>query len=282
MAGFAHGRERWVALSRGRVAALPRYLATALLVLLIVLGLRALLAPAPAQPEPARHSSSTDLPSQDFALQFARAYLTYDPTHAGRRERALAPFVPEGLESGGGAYLHAGPQRVLWEEIASDQPALAGGQVITVAAGVSTQRLPLYLAVTVRHERGEPLSLVGYPAFIGAPSLSRGVSESSRETVSDPAVKTVVERALRNYLQGQGQNLAADLTADAVITLPTLALHERGFERLEWTSGPGSAVLATLSAEDQHGSSYTLTYELGIAYRERPYVDFIEVIPTAT
>ena len=41
-------------------------------------------------------------------------------------------------------------------------------------------------------------------------------------------------------------------------------------------------MLATLTAADRRGTTYTLTYELGIAYRERPYVDFIEVIPTAS
>ena len=46
---------------------------------------------------------------------------------------------------------------------------------------------------------------------------------------------------------------------------------------------PGApGVLATVTAEDSSGASYTLTYELGIAYRERPYVEFIEVIPTDT
>jgi hypothetical protein len=81
-------------------------------------------------------------------------------------------------------------------------------------------------------------------------------------------------------LGAAARNLAADLTPEAVVTLPTLALRTQRIERLEWTAGPGSAVLATLTAADHRGSSYTLAYELGIVYRERPYVDFIEVIPT--
>ena len=92
----------------------------------------------------------------------------------------------------------------------------------------------------------------------------------------------MVERVLRNYLAGSAPNLRADLTADAAVTLPTIALHaaERRADRLGWR-GPGSgAVLATVTAADARGNTYTLTYELGIAYRERPYVDFIEVVPT--
>jgi hypothetical protein len=51
--------------------------------------------------------------------------------------------------------------------------------------------------------------------------------------------------------------------------------------QVAWVAGPRSgAVLATASAEGTEGDTYTLTYELGIAWRERPYVDFIEVVPT--
>ena len=67
------------------------------------------------------------------------------------------------------------------------------------------------------------------------------------------------------------------------MTLPTVALRARSLEQLAWAAGPGSgAVLATVTATDSRGATYTLAYELGIAYRERPYVDFIEVIPTDT
>jgi hypothetical protein len=51
--------------------------------------------------------------------------------------------------------------------------------------------------------------------------------------------------------------------------------------QVDWVDGPGSgAVLATASAEGPEGAAYTLTYELRIAWYERPYVDFIEVVPT--
>jgi hypothetical protein len=88
---------------------------------------------------------------------------------------------------------------------------------------------------------------------------------------------------LRNYLERSAANLEADLAPGASVTLPTLALRLRDVRALEWIAGPGSgAVLATLTATDSHGAAYTLAYELGIAYRERPYVDFIEVVPTAS
>jgi hypothetical protein len=263
-------------------AAAPRYLATGVLLVLLALGARTLFLPPPSPP--AFHPpAAADPPSEDFALQFARAYLTYDAARPARRTRALAPFLSSNLDSGAGFFAAAGAQRVLWEEVASDQPALAGGRVITVAAGVSTQRLPLYLSVTVSHERGRGLSLVGYPSFVGAPAVDAQPEPQSHPAVEDKAVLAVVGRVVRNYLAGSAANLKADLTGDAVVTLPTVTLAVERVNRVEWIGDAGGgAVLATVSASDARGAEYTLTYELGIAYRERPYVDFIEVIPTDT
>lgn len=271
----------WEEARRARYAALaPRYLATVAIFIFVALGVRAMFfAPQPSPPPPPR--ATADAPSEDFALQFARAYLSYDAARPGARARALAPFLPSALDSGAGFFAASGAQRVLWAQVASDQRALAGGRVITVAAGVSTQRAPVYLAVTVRHERGAPLALVGYPAFVGAPSVDTAAAPPPRSEVEDPAVRAVVERVIRNYLAGSAPNLAADLTAEATVTLPTVALRARSLDQLVWAAGPGSgAVLATVTATDPSGATYTLAYELGIAYRERPYVDFVEVIPT--
>ncbi len=101
------------------------------------------------------------------------------------------------------------------------------------------------------------------------------------DAVADPALIEVVDRALRNYLAGAAPDPKADLAADAEVTLPTRRLHLLEVEQVVWLGAPGSgAVLSTLTATDSGGTVYTLTDELGIAYRERPYVDFIEVVPT--
>jgi Conjugative transposon protein TcpC len=274
-------RAEWSEVRGARLRAqAPRYLVTAALVILVALGLRALLwPPRPSSPPP--QPASADAPSEDFALQFARAYLTYDASRSAARSRALAPFLTSSLDSDAGFFAASGAQRVRWAEVASDQPALAGGRAITVAAQVSTRRLPVYLAVTVRHRRGEGLALVGYPCFVGAPLIAGSAPSAPGPAVEEPAVAAVVDRVLRNYLERSAPNLKADLTPDAAVTLPTLALGVQRVERLAWIGAARSgAVLATLSAADGHGATYTLTYELGIAYRERPYVDFIEVVPT--
>jgi hypothetical protein len=77
--------------------------------------------------------------------------------------------------------------------------------------------------------------------------------------------------------------LKADLSDEAYITLPTVELHLETIEQLVWLGGSGSdAVLATLLARDAHKVTYTLTYEVGLTYSERPYVTFISVIPTGS
>jgi hypothetical protein len=273
----------WRSVRRARhAAALPRYLAIFALALLIASGIRAtFFAPHPVPPIQRRRAEA-DAPSRAFALQFARAYLTYDASRPGRRNRALAPFVLGSLGPGAGFEAPAGEQRVRWLEVASDQPALAGGRLLTIAASVSSQAAPLYLAVSVRHAPGQPLELGGYPALVGAPAIA-APTPIVREAVGDPALTEVVDRVLRNYLSGAARDLRADLSPEAEVTLPTARLRLTELEQLAWLGGPGSgAVLATLSATDPRGATYTLAYELGVTHRERPYVDFIEVVPTAS
>jgi hypothetical protein len=267
---------------RSRLAArAPRHLASAVLLVLLALGLRTILLPPAAAPKTSRPAASADVPSEDLALRFARVYLTYDAADPTAREEALRPYLPDDVAADAGFTATHGSRRVLWEDVASDQAALAGGRVITVSVGVSGSASPLFLAVTVRHEAGRPLSILGYPSLVGSPALTTAAPEASRAAVSDHAVTEVVERALRNYLEGSAPELRADLTDDAQVTLPTVELKVRAIHEIDWVAGPGSgAVLVTATAEAAAGDTYTLTYELGIAWHERPYVDFIEVVPT--
>jgi hypothetical protein len=278
----ARVKHGWQSVRRARLAALaPRNLATVVLLVFLALGVRATFFPPSASAPAASTPASADAPSEDFALQFARAYLSYDAADAAARDRALAPFLAGDLAAGAGFTPSAGSRKVLWADVASDQPALTGGRVITIAAALSGQSAPLYLAVTVRHDPGKPLSLLGYPSLIGAPAIDTSATAPARAAVTEPAVSQVVGRALRNYLAASAPNLRADLTGDADVTLPTVVLRVREVTQILWVAGPSSgAVLATLTATDEAANTYTLTYELGIAYRERPYVDFIEVVPT--
>jgi hypothetical protein len=73
-----------------------------------------------------------------------------------------------------------------------------------------------------------------------------------------------VQRALRNYLAGSPGELAADLTANAQVSLPGVPLSLESIQRLDWTPGGGS-VLAVVQARDGRGVQYLLAYELDVA-----------------
>jgi hypothetical protein len=152
--------------------------------------------------------------------------------------------------------------------------------MLTVAAGLSTQRLPLYLAVSVRHRDGGGVELLGYPSIVGAP-LTDPAEPPARESVTAPAILEVTKRVIRNYLSGAVEDLRADLLPRAEVTLPTLRLRLAEVQSVQWLGGVGSAaVIATVVATGASAERYTLSYELGIAYRDRPYVTYVEVIPS--
>jgi hypothetical protein len=99
--------------------------------------------------------------------------------------------------------------------------------------------------------------------------------------VGDPALATVVERALRNYLAASASELAADLTSAARVSLPGLALSLESMQRLDWSRG-GSSVLAVVQAQDGRGVQYTLAYELDVERQEgRWEVSAVQVNPNA-
>lgn len=258
----------------------PRYLFASTAVVLSLLGVRELVSASEAT-RPTSPSTSVDHASEDFAQRFARAYLTYDGTRPGTRERALRALVPDELALDAGL-VPRGSQRVLWTQISQNQEAIAGGRVIVVSAGVTTQPGPLYLAVPVyRHGDGE-VGLAGYPSLVGPPAVSRA-PVAERDEVDEPEIAAVARRVVANYVSGEAQNLAADLAPGAEDSLPTIELRLRSLEELVWAAGVGSsAVLATAVVRDPSGTTWTLTYELGIEQSGgRTYVTFIETVPNA-
>lgn len=268
-------------LERARARA-PRFLFLAVILLLVALGLRELV--APAEPAPARTSvRAVDHAAEDFAQRFARAYLAWDSFAPAARERALRSLVPDDLEGDAGLTPAGGSQEVLWTQVAQNQEAIAGGRVIVVAAGVSTQEAPLYLAVPVYRAEDDAIGLAGYPSLVGPPTVAGG-ELGDREEVEDEAILAVANRVVGNYLAGERANLAADLAPEASVSLPTRALRVLSVADVAWARGEGSsAVLVTATARDQDRAVWTLTYEVGIDMRRgRPYVTFVETVPNAT
>lgn len=262
LAGF------WASARYGRVRArAPRYAFLVFVAVMSIAGIRASLLPSSAPETSGPSGPPVDYAEQSFALAFARAYLTYDVARPGRRERALAQFASSGLEGGAGfSPPSSGSQRVQWADVAQVQRPLVGGVIVSVAAQLSDQRSPVYLSVPVDRQRGGAIYIAGYPSFVGPPlSTTTAGAEPGGESVDEPEVTSLVHRALSNYLAGDAENLAADLADAATVTLPTNPLHLEAVDQLDWVRGAGGgAVLATVSASDQSGATYTLRYEVGV------------------
>jgi len=252
----------WIRLSRE----LPRYLLCAVSAAGLAASVRFVVAPVrTVAPVQARAVSATrDRAAEGYATLFARRYLTWNAAEPQASARSLQPFVGAQIEPGVGLLLpSSGEQRVEWVEVVQERSPLPGEHTYTLAAQTDTAGL-LYLTVSVIRAGDGALALAGYPAFVGAPAAGPAQPGPRLREVTDPALATVVQRALRNYLAGSAGELAADLAADARVSLPGLALSLESLQRLDWASG-GSSVEAVAQARDGRGVQYSLTYELDVA-----------------
>lgn len=257
----------------------PRYLFVATTVVMSLIGARELISPGGSGSR--SRSFVLDHASEEFAQRFARAYLSYDAARPAARERALRGLVPDN-QAIDADLTPRGSQQVLWTAVAQNQEAIAGGRVIVIATGVSTQTEPLYLAVPVYRSTDGAVGLAEYPSLVGPPALARDPF-AEREGVDERSIVAAARRVVTNYLAREAQNLAADLAPEAEVSLPTRELAVRSVEDVVWAQGAGSsAVMVTVVARDAERLSWTLTYELGITERAgRPYVTFVETVPTA-
>jgi hypothetical protein len=235
--------------------------------------------PRPSAPMPERAPAhGQDLAAQGFAQLFARRYLTWEANDPEAHQRALAPFVGDGMESDAGLQPPSGgEEQVQWTEVVQERAGAAGVRVYTVAVQTDTAGLE-YLTVSVARASDGALELAGYPAFVGAPASAPGNAAAAAAAatttggtttgrlreVTDPALQTVVERALRNYLAGSGAELAADLTSDARVSLPVQALSLEAVQHVDWSPEGGGAVSAIVVAQDGRGARYTLAYALDV------------------
>jgi len=250
---------------------LTRELPRRLLLGASVAGLLASARFAIAPPQPVtlarehRIAPAQDLAAEGFAQLFARSYLTWEADDPEAHQRSLASFVGVGMEPGAGLQPPpAGEEQVQWTEVVQERTIAAGEHMYTVAAQTDTSGL-MYLAVCVARAHDGVLQLAGYPALVGAPASSPASASGKLREVSEPTLRTVVERALRNYLADASSELAADLTSGARVSLPMQALSLEAVQRLDWSPEGGGAVSAIVRAQDGRGVSYTLAYELDVA-----------------
>ena len=245
---------------------LPRYLLAAV----AAAGLAASARIAIAPPRPVAENASSvapaapNLAAEGYASLFARRYLTWNAADPQATEKALEGFAGPGMEPDAGLQLPpTGSQAVEWDEVVQQREPAPGQYVYTVAAQTDTAGI-LYLTVSVVRAANGGIALGGYPALVGAPTARPAQLPQHLREVSEPALATVVERALRNYLAASTAELASDLANGAHVSLPAEPLSLDTVQRLDW-SAEGSAVLAVVQAQDSRGVRYTLAYEMDVA-----------------
>ena len=251
------------------VRELPRYTIVATAVAGLLASARwAISPPSPGTPRAAGPPAPRfDRAAEGFATLFVRRYLSWGSGAPASAARALAPL--------GGAVGEVGlaptppvssEQHVEWAEVVQARDAGGGVQVYTVAAQTDTAGLQ-YVTVGVVRAPGGGLALSGYPALVGAPSTASTQPPDKLAEVSEPALETVVERGLRNYLAGSRSELEADLAPSARVSLPALTLRLESVGRLAWSTD-GRSVSALVHAQDARGVRYALAYEVEVTRKQ--------------
>lgn len=244
---------------------LPRYALFAVALSGLAASARFAIAP-PVAPLPAALAHPPTPPddaAEGYAVLFARRYLSWSAAEPQLSTQELEAFVGRGMEANAGLEVPArGEQRVEWAEVVQSREPAPAEHVYTVAAQTDSEGL-LYLTVPVARTAAGALTLAGYPAFVGPPASEPEHTDEHLREVAEPALTTVVQRALSNYLAGSESELAADLAVGASVSVPTVPLALQSLQRLDWAQ-EGSAVVATIQASEARGARYTLAYELDV------------------
>lgn len=258
-------------------ARLPRAAALLVVVILCVAGLRAIVAPARPQVVSRPVAIRTaDQGADAFAQAFAHAYLSWKGDDDQAHQAAVAPYMSSTLANDDAVDPGRRGQTVQSTFVAGEQ---ADGRQTLITVGTQTNHGLMYLSVPVARDSHGFMYVSGYPAIVGPPAADTNGSVSAGEQVNDSALQTVVDRAITNYLSGNKTNLLADLTRNALVSMPTQHLKVTDTQPATWVT-PNRRVAVQVSATDKHDNSWTLAYQLSVQNQGRWYVQSIQVDPT--
>lgn len=262
-------RTQSIASMRARARA-PRAALLVMCAVLAAVGLKELAVPTRPVAAPGAPAAARDITAEAFAESFVRSYLTWDARKPDAHERAVAAFLAADADAHAGLSVPpTSSQTVEWTAVVADRSAGARQRIVTVSADTSAG--PVHLGVPVARDAGGLLFVARPPAVVGAPgSTTKGVAPAEQE-VEDRALRLVAGRVVRNYLAGERDDLAADLDARAVLSLPDLRLRVRTTDAVTWVSKPNrAAVVVTAAGRD--GLQLTLRYELDVVRRAGRWV----------
>lgn len=245
---------------------LPRWLLHAAAAAGLIASFRyAVAPPRPLAPVSRARVRPADLQAEGYASLFARAYLSWQQDDPQARRQALEQFGGPGLSPEAGTQPPMqGSQQVLFEQVVQEREPQPHLHLYCIAVQTEPRGL-IYITVPVLHTPGAGLSLAGYPAFVGPPisTPAQPASQAGAE-VQDASLRTVLTRALRNYLAPAPSDLAADLAPGAEISPPAQGLSLEALQSLTWVVGRSDTVLAQVAVLGPGGARYTLAYEVQV------------------
>jgi len=255
----------------------PRVVAGLVAVVVMLAGVRAIVAGPPEAPPPPPPAPVVDSGAQAFAEGFVRSYLTWNADDPEGRDAQLAAYSSSELDAGAGLEPPDGrAQTVEWTAAVASKATGPGRQVITVAAQAGGR--DWHLAVPVTRDARGYMAVASYPALVGAPPVAGDARPVDEDDIADGQLVRVAGRAVRNYLAGAADNLAADLDPAAVVSLPATQARVKAINDIT-RAAPGRVAVAVTATVD--GAELELRYELEVVKRDRWYVHSIATDPRA-
>jgi Conjugative transposon protein TcpC len=263
--GRAGSPEEWM--RRGL-----RALVVAVLVVLLLLGLRDVLRPflaGPPRSQPAAASATYPREAAGaFAARFAMAYLTFDAARPEQRRNALQQYVGPGDASSAG-WDGQGRQTAVLALPAGIDVRDGAHALVTVVALVDGNRW-LYLAVPVAAD-GQGLAVSGTPVLLPQPDLAAG-AQPAEFVDQDPALSAQLRPYLTAFLRAYAASSQAELSYYAAPAVELTGLGGQvtlaGLDALsvEQPSGTQRSVVASVRWTDsKSGGTLTQRYRLQLA-----------------
>jgi len=253
----------------------PRIVAGVVAAVVMVAGIRAIVTGPPAPPAAPKPLPTADTGAAAFAEGFVRAYLSWEPARPELRDAQLAAYASSELDAGAGLEASQRRQTVDWSTVIGAE-TIGRRTTVTVAAAAGGRTW--HLAVPVTRDPKGFMVVAAYPAIVGPPPTARGDEAPDEDDVADRELASVAERAVRNYLAGERENLAADLDASAVVSLP---VQPARVETIGGVTRAGRDRVAVALTARLAGARMELRYELAVVKHERWYVRSIETDPRA-
>jgi Conjugative transposon protein TcpC len=195
--------------------------------ILLLIGYRGVLAivsgpSSPARPTSPRTAAGASAPfpvalAEAYALEFGNVYLNFSPATAATRSKALAAFLPAGVDPQLG-WNGAGTQQLLDEQVAGITVRTVHTAVVTLLARLDSGSL-IELGVPV-YASGGSMAVSGDPALLPGPLTA--VAPAADQAPPDQATEATLQNQLAGffaaYASGDQATLARFLAPGTHIT----------------------------------------------------------------